>query len=410
MRAAVGVLPELLRVQLWIIPSIAALLAAMAALVLIWIDPQTDALGLPLDIGAESARAVFTSISGAMISFTALVFSVTMLVLQLASTQLSPRVARSFLRDRFNQSVLGLFVATFVFSLLMLAAVAPDSVPQLGVVGAIGMVLAAILVFVAYLDHMAQAIRPTSVMRAITDETLSVIDAHYPPLEEGKSVEAGVEGPRVSGPDDSVVTWTDGAGYVQAIDKDALLTFASAEASDVDLGVGHGHFLAPGFVLLRLRDGTARSITAADAGLEGAIRLGSERTMSEDPEFGFRQLVDVALRALSPSLNDPTTANQVIDRLGELLRYLDTRQIGSPIVVAGDGDHVVRIPAPDWVSYLDLSVSEISTACQPLPSVAVHLGLVLDGLREAVGPKHGAAVSRLLVQLGPTADERDMAT
>lgn len=414
MRAAVGVLPELLRVQLWVVPSLAALIAALAALLLIFIDRHFNAFGLPLEISTESARAVLTSISGAMISFTALVFSVTMLVLQMASTQLSPRVARSFLRDRFNQAVLGLFVATFVFSLLLLASINRDTVPQLGVLGAILLVLAAVLGFVAYLDHMAHAIRPTSVMDSITAETREVIDARYPAADEDAdpSIATDEPGPgeplvraRVGRGNDTVVAWSHGSGYVQAIADDALLGFAAREGYDVAMEVGIGHFLAPGMALLRVADGRARSIVADSAGLDGAIRLGAERTMSQDPEFGFRQLVDVALRALSPSLNDPTTATQVIDRLFELLRHLQTRVIEAPRIVTGDDDRSISIPAPDWEAFLDLSVAQIITACQPLPSVMAHLRKALGELREAVGPRHAAAISRVLVELGPLAEE-----
>lgn len=415
MRAYLGILPELLRVQLWVVPSIFALVAAIAAVLFIFIDRQIDSLGLPLEISTESARAVLTSISGAMISFTALVFSVTMLVLQMASTQLSPRVTRSFLRDRFNQVILGLFVATFVFSLLLLAGINPDTVPQLGVLGAIGLVLAAVLAFVAYLDHMAHAIRPTSVMESITDETVGVIDAHYPALDDADEVPrvgAGADGDRTpesvgGGDNDSVVSWSGGAGYVQAIDREAMLRFAAGEGHDIEMEVGIGHFIAPGISLLRIPDGTARSFTAATADLESAIRLGAERTMTQDPAFGFRQLVDVGLRALSPSLNDPTTANQVIDRLEQLLRHLQTKSIQSPKVLSGEDGPVVRIPAPDWPAYLELAFAEISVACRSLPWVVEHLRVTLDDLREQARPEHTAAVSRTIVALSPNGPEAE---
>ena len=188
MRASSAVLLEILRVQLWVVPAIAALLAAAFAVLLAGFDSATGSLGLPLDIDADSARAVLSAISGAMISFTALVFSVTMLVLQTASTQLSPRVVRTFLRDRFNQVVMGLFVATFVFSLLMSTAVSEAHVPQLGVLAAVGLVLVAVMAFVVYIDHMAHDIRPTSVIESITDETRAVIERVYP---EGAAGRAG---------------------------------------------------------------------------------------------------------------------------------------------------------------------------------------------------------------------------
>lgn len=411
-----GVLPEILRVQLWLVPSIAALLAAMAALVMMWIDAHVDALGLPIDVGSASARAVLTSISGAMISFTALVFSVTMLVLQLASAQLSPRVTRSFLRDRFNQSVLGLFVATFVYSLLLLASVTPESVPQLGVLGAIGLVLSAVLAFVVYIDHMAQSIRPTSIMDAIADETRSTIDHLYPSVDDASDLTASSQAREAAsravspkGKNDSFVAWSDASGYIQAIDEGSLLKFAERQAADVELQVGVGHFLAPGIELLRLRDGASRSMTTSEADLDDCFHLGPERTMSKDPEFGFRQLVDVALRALSPSLNDPTTANQVIDRLHELLRHLQTRRITSPRIVEHDDGRTVVIPGPSWDSFLEMCVEEIGAACRSMPAVVSHLRMVLEDLRDAAPAAQAASVSHALATLDGHDREGDTA-
>ena len=193
--------------QLWVVPAIAALLAAACAVLLAGFDRATGSLGLPLDIDADSARAVLSAISGAMISFTALVFSVTMLVLQTASTQLSRRVVRTFLRDRFNQVVMGLFVATFVFSLLMSTAVSEAHVPQLGVLVAVGLVLVAVMAFVVYIDHMAHDIRPTSVIVSITGETRAVIERVYPEGAEVAPVEANAAGSE-SDADGLEVTWS----------------------------------------------------------------------------------------------------------------------------------------------------------------------------------------------------------
>ena len=164
----------------------------IAALVIVWVERAAGSSAVLLDVDAVSARAVLSAISGAMISFTALVFSVTMLVLQQASSMLSPRVTRTFLRDRFNQAVLGLFVATFVFALLTLASVRDSDVPQLGVMVALALVLVAVLAFVSYIDHMAHAIRPTSVIEAIARETSAVIESIY---ADGAGDEPGSSAP-----------------------------------------------------------------------------------------------------------------------------------------------------------------------------------------------------------------------
>lgn len=390
MRASRAVLLEILRLQLWVVPTIAALLAAAFAAVLVWVDDATGSLGLPLSIDAASARAVLSAISGAMISFTALVFTVTMLVLQTAATQLSPRVTRTFLRDRFNQSVLGLFVATFVFSLLVLVTVSDSHVPALAVVAAVGFVLVAILAFVAYLDHMAHDIRPTSVIDSIASETRAVVAETYP-----ETVDGGQQGPSQQSPSmppgGQVVTWSGASGYVQGFDRDGLERFAQRAGTPLELTVGTGDFLVHGRPLLSLPHGAGATVAAAADELESCVRVGAERTMAADPEFGFRQLVDVALRALSPSLNDPSTAIQVVDRLDELLVELTGRNIPAPLVLTAKSGPVAIVPAPDWDAFVDLATSEIGHACRGMPQVRLHLrGVVETHLREAPSARQPA--------------------
>lgn len=398
MRASSAVLLEILRVQLWVVPAIAALLAAAFAVLLAGFDSATGSLGLPLDIDAGSARAVLSAISGAMISFTALVFSVTMLVLQTASTQLSPRVVRTFLRDRFNQVVMGLFVATFVFSLLMSTAVSEAHVPQLGVLAAVGLVLVAVMAFVVYIDHMAHDIRPTSVIESITNETRAVIERVYPEGAQVAPVEPNTTGSE-SDADGLEVTWSGPAGYVQAFDQKALLAFADEHGGAVELHTGIGGFLVTGRPLLTARGRQGHSTTAAEAGLEDGVAVGPERTMTEDPEFGFRQLVDVALRALSPSLNDPSTASQVVNRLHELLLALQPRDIPSPVVLGEGSAPPVIVPAPDWDAYVHLATSEIGAACRTLPQVRRQVAEMIESLMHEATPEQRPALRRAQAEL-----------
>lgn len=401
MRATRFVLFEVLRARLWVIPSLAALLAAISAVLLVWLDQATGSLGLGLAIEADSARSLLSTISGAMISFTALVFSITMLVLQSASTQLSPRVVRTFLRDRFNQAVLGLFVATFVFSLLVLAAVSEDSVPQLSVISAVGLVLVAVLAFVSYLDHMAHDIRPSSVIESIAAEARSVIESVYPDAVDEDAEEPAVsEEQAMEGSDEGLtLTWSGAAGYVQSLDRAGLIALSEAHGAGVEVLVGSGNFLIPGQPTLLLRP-TGEATSVAESSLEEVVRVGPERTMSEDPTFGFRLLVDVGLRALSPSLNDPSTAILAIDRLHELLALLQGRRIPSPLVLTADSGGTVRVPTPDWETYVELATAELGHACQAMPQVRRHLlAMVTSLLSDAGGPRQ-PALRRAHAELG----------
>lgn len=417
MRAFGSVLLEILRVQLWVIPGIAAVLAVIAALVVVWVDPGTGGGWIPIDIVPDSARAVLSAISGAMISFTALVFSITMLVLQQASSQLSPRVMRTFLRDRFSQSVLGLFVAAFVFSLLVLLDVTTERVSHLGLAGSVGLVLAAIMAFVAYIDHIAHAIRPISVIRSLGAETRDAIDRNYPEDDaSGDDSDAGAAGDDGASPADApieadherVVARARESGYVQAFDESALHDLAEQVGHDIRLSAGVGEFIVRGsplVVVLRTpgaghggndpdEGDDADDPDDTDQGAARAVRIGPERTMSQDPEFGFRQLVDVALRALSPSLNDPSTAIQVIDEMHDLLRHLQPRPIPSPRVIRRGSGPSVSIPAPDWEAFLRLAVAETARSGSAMPEVTGRLREMLVDLEGEGIPERLAAVRR----------------
>ncbi len=396
MRATGSVLREVLRARLWVVPSLAALLAALAALGLVRVDLATDSLGLGLAIGPDSARALLSTIAGAMISFTALVFTITMLVLQSASTQLSPRVVRTFLRDRFNQAVLGLFVATFVYSLLVLAAVGESDVPQVSVISAVGLVLVAVLAFVSYIDHMAHDIRPSSVIESIAAEAHAVIERVYPEMHEGEVI-LTAQHAQAEHADGRSLQWSGSAGYVQSFDLDRLLALAEAHGADVELHVGTGEFLVHGQPLLSVM--TQLTGATPDTDVEALVRLGPERTMSEDPAFGLRLLVDVALRALSPSLNDPSTAIQAIDRLHELLSLLQVRRIPSPLVRQTDSGASVVMPTPDWDAYVRLATSELGLACQALPQVRRHLQDMIGALLREADPARQPALRRAQTEI-----------
>ena len=278
MRGSLSVFTEILRLQIWVVPALSAILAGVAALLVVWLEETSTSLGLAIDIEPVSARALLSAVSSAMISFTGLVFTVTMLVLQLASSQLSPRVMRTFLRDRFNQSVLGLFVATFIFSLLMLASVKDDFVPQLGVIASIGLVLAAVLTFVAYIDHMAHAIRPTSVIGAIAAETRDAIDRNYAALDDAEvDAEEGPQDQPEPGDDaetGQAVRWAQASGYIQAIDEERLLEHAAGQGRRVRLLAGIGDYIVRGAPILTVHDGEGVADTVAAEGLADAIRVG----------------------------------------------------------------------------------------------------------------------------------------
>jgi uncharacterized membrane protein len=409
MRAISAVLLETLRSRLWFVPGLAAIAAAVAAIVVLLVEPDSTPDSGWFTLDAASARSVLSAISGAMISFTALVFSITMLVLQQASSQLSPRVMRTFLRDRLSQSVLGLFVAAFVFALLILLGIGPDSASWLGVSIALVLVMAAVLAFVAYIDHMGHSIRPTNVIRAIGDETRAAIDRNYPAADDADSDAhaAGADGaPAVDDPlaadvdagdhEVHLIAWTGRSGYVQALDEGGLLGLAKRAERSMRLTMGVGDYLVQGAPFLALAGEVDVGLDDEDRDVAGLARTGNERTMSQDPEFGFSQLTDIALRALSPSLNDPTTAVQVIDQLHDLLRLLLGRPIPSPRVLRSDEGASVLVPAPDWDAYVRASVDQVARAGHGHPVIAQRLRLMLEDLARDCPAEREPAIRRAL--------------
>ena len=348
------------RSSLWFIPTVCVTLAYALAEGALQVDKRLDQQGgnwFLFSGGVESARAIMTTIATSMLTFTGLVFTITILVLQLASSQLSPRVMRTFLRDRATQIVLGVFIATFVYSLMVLRRItsvfeADPFVPALSVWLALLLVLLSIGLFIYYIHHMAQSIRPVSVMGHIAIETREAIGRLYP---DGVGETAGSN--VLPGGDGTVSTIVLAArgGVLTGIDEDRILRVAKETNCIIELRATVGDFVRDGSELFRIRgkwDGKW------DKALQDSIGFGPERTMGQDAAFGFRQLVDIAERALSPGINDPTTAVQAIDHIHELLGLLSVRAIPSPPRDV-DGKLALILPRPGWEEYVALGCDEI---------------------------------------------------
>lgn len=382
---------ETLRARLWVIPAIGALLAAAGALVLVTVDRSlaSDGSGpLVFGGGPDSARAILSTIAAAMLSFTGLVFSVTMLVLQLASSQISPRVTRTYLRDRKNQAVLATFVATFTYALLVLREVRsePDPfVPELAVGAAFALLLASIGAFIFYIDHMAQAMRVETVVAGVADETREAIRRCHPDPFAGVS---DVDAPLL--PVSALVTSPDRPGIVQHVDVERLVAIAREAGVVLDIVPGIGDAVPAQAALVRVRGAGPVDHDAVRA----AVGFGGERTMEEDPGFGFRQLVDIATRALSPGINDPTTAVTVVARLHDLLRSIAGRLIPGPRWNDDGGSLRVVLPVRDWPDYLDLACREIREYGAGSSQVMVALRRMLDDLESVAPEPRRAAVRR----------------
>jgi uncharacterized membrane protein len=390
--------------RFWVLPLGCAIAAAALGLALSGLDDSLDtSLTLPFLFtgGPEGARSLLSAVITSMISFTGLVFSITIVVLQLTSSQFSPRVLRTFLRDRFNQLALGVFVATFVYALVVLRAVRGTAqldpfVPQLAVTVAFGFVLTSVVVFLGYIHHIAQSIRAATIIASIARDTRSLLERRHPP----HAVDRG----RLCLPEGPVHTVAAASpGVVQSIDEKRLLHLAEQHRVAVRLLRAVGEFVPAGAALLEVY---WDDVPDEDK-LRAAVQLSSERSLDEDVGFGMRQLVDIAERALSPGVNDPTTAVQVIDQLHDLLRRLATRPLPARQCRTDDGRLAVDVPQPAFADYLALAVHEIAHWGADSERVQRRLQVMLLDLYSAARPEYRPALSQTLRRWEPMQPGRD---
>ncbi|NUT51475.1 MAG: DUF2254 domain-containing protein [Saccharothrix sp.] len=379
-----------LRDRFWALPLAIALAAAGLAVALTTLDLELfGSLPVLFSGGPEGARALLAAIITSMISFTGLVFSITVVVLQLTSSQFSPRVLNTFLHDRFTQVALGVFVATFVFAFVVLrtvrgTAATADFVPTTAVTAAVMLVFVSVLVFLRYIHHITQSIRASTIVTRIGQDTRALIVRRYP--EDAESPPSGV--PTI-GPVHRVSTTA--GGVVQSVDDDRLAEVAVEHRCSIRLVPAIGDFLPTGATLFE--------VTGQDSpdgeDLCAAVVLNAERTLDQDVGSGMRQLVDIALRALSPSLNDPTTAVQAVDQLHDLLRCLATRPM-PPRRRCADGVLLLTVPEARFGDLLALAVDEIARVGADDPRIRSRLRRMLLDVGDVARPEHSPPIAHML--------------
>ncbi|WP_347753758.1 DUF2254 domain-containing protein [Agrococcus sp. ProA11] len=315
--------------------------------------------------GPEGARGLLSTIATGMISMTSLVFSITMVVLQLASSQFTPRALGGFLDSRVTQGTLGVFTASFVYALTATRSVRGDYgetdvfVPQLSVTVAFLLVLASVGFFLAFIHHITSSIQVAQVISRIGDRTLALADKMYPEPADEQSSPLGTTWSPAQGAPRVEVSTQKRHGQITYLDYGSLVSWAKSNDVVVTVDRPVGEFLTEGQNMLRVW-----GIDELDAGateqLFASIGLGAERQLWQDVSFGIRQLVDVAERALSPGINDPTTAVQCIDELHRILRRLVQRQSPSPYIVDDEGAVRIVHHPQSIEDHVRLAVEEIS--------------------------------------------------
>ena len=401
---------EVVRSSFWVVPALCVAAAVGLAIGLLAIDEQlAGTRELFLFPGAPStARSFLSSIIQAMITFTGLVFTITIVVLQLTSAQFSPRVLRLFLRDRTIHWALGIFLATFVYAMVVLRGVGglgSDPVPRLAVTVAFALVLVSVGMFVRYVAHIVNMIRAASIVDSIAAEARDHLEQNF----------------KSDAPAQCTVTW--GAprqqiaaarpGVLVAVDRHAIIRAASAADAAVVLSRNVGDYCPAGSVVMRVFPYSDRAVNPAGDEREvidpqrllSALSFEAERTLGQDLAFAFRELVDIAQKSLSPAVNDPTTAAQTIDVLHDLLRRLATRHLGE--LVFSDQDDIVRliIPQLGFDGYLGLAVGQIWWYANDAVQVPLRLAEMLGDLEHVALPEHRHAIRFWLAKVKPAAEK-----
>ncbi|MFF0703596.1 DUF2254 domain-containing protein [Streptomyces tendae] len=388
---ALSPLREHLRDTFWFAPT-----AAMVGVFVVWLvaqeldaalvrslqdDGDYDTLAELLRF-ADDAKTVVSAVGSAMMTFIGVVFSISLVAVQMASGQFTPRVVRLFVRSRITKATFAVFLATFVLTLLVLTSYDSNadprtatSVPLVQSVLTLVMVALSLLLFVMYVNATLRLMRVSHVIARIAAESYRVAALMPAPAEGG--------GAPALGPVTAWVAHDGQGGVLRDVHVARLVRVARGHGVVLRLVPRIGDFLVPGTPVLAVHGGAAPPRRA----LRYALSVGVERTFHQDLAFGLRQLSDIGLRALSPAVNDPTTAVQALDRVVQILATLSRRPLDAAL--HRDRRGVVRLvqPVPGWAELVDLGFAEVRACAVGSPQVTRRLVAGLDDLLRLVPPE-----------------------
>lgn len=366
------------------IPVLCVAVAVGVAFLTLEID---DGKLIPASVvgGPDAALAILGGIAASMVTLTATVLTIVLVVVQLAMGQFSPRIVRTVLRDRPSQFAIGIFAGTFAHALISMQGIAStdkgDPFPGLAVLVALALAVISTMVLIAYTHHVGQTLRVAALVESIGDETRAVIEKGYC---------EGIPEPDVDGGRFVVAPHS---GVIFRLDEPRLVKVAQrADCTLIGLPAV-GDFVPRGAPLFRV-DGDP-------SGLEpkrvlAAVSLGPERTMNQDAAYGFRMLVDIAQRSISDANDDPTTAVSAIDRLHDCLRQLAGRPFPSGEHHDDAGELRLVCPTIGWDGYVRLAFDELRQASVRAHSLQVtrRLSAALADLKTVAPPERQAALDR----------------
>lgn len=356
-----------------------------------WQPAATDVFGLLYSGGPEAARSILATVASSMITVAGVVFSITMVVLALATSQFGPRLLRNFRTDRGNQIVLGAFIATFIYCLIVLQAATQFFVPRLSVAVSLALALLDVCILIYFIHHISVSIQADHVTTMVYRELMANIQRLFPDELKEPPVEAASPESflcdSADRPQQPIPAPHD--GYVQVIELDRLRDIATKHDFVLLLHCCPGQFVVSGENLATAR-GAGKLDDELAQEIARAVIIGSQRTPAQDIEFSIHQLVEVAIRALSPSVNDPYTAIACIDRLAAALCRLSGKAFPSSCTRDSTGKPRVFRPASDFSGVLNAAFDQIRQYGRSSVAVTIHL---LEALGEiaALAQTHGQA-------------------
>ena len=370
------------RVSNWQIPTLYALAAVLAGMIL----PRLENRWLPYarsTLSSASALTLFGAIGTGMIALTGVVFALAFVMVQFSSMAYSPRLAMWIARDRVQWHSLGVFTATFLYSLAGIGWVDRYGAGGVPLISSL-IVLVLLFVSVAMFIALVQRISLLQIHRMLAftgTQGREVVETMYPPIEAPAALAEPEEYRKL--PVKQKLLHTGRPLVIQAIDEMKLQSLASSSGGIVEVVATVGDTMMEGMELLRVY-GSNEEIN--DQALRTAFSIGEERTFDQDPKYAIRLLVDIAIRALSPAINDPTTAVQALDQIEDLLRRLGRRRLEIGAIHDGQGDLRLVTPHPSWEDFLALAFDEIrvygASSVQVMRRMKALAGDLIDFLPE----------------------------
>ncbi len=401
-------LQDRIRSSLFVVPMMFVVVGVVLGELALAADARVGGIPTGLTATVDSGRSVLSVVAGATLSFAGIAFSVSLLLISLASSQFSPRVVHGLFRDPFNTRVMGIVVGTFTYCLIVMRAVrgpladgVAAVIPSISILLAVVLGIASVLSIVAFIDHAAHSMDISKILHRVTDDAIERIRADWP---EASAPDAAMPTPL----GDGFPILLDRRGWIQHIAYTDLLERLE-QGSSMRVDTSAGRYAIPGTPLATVWPEPADPELATERALQ-AIVVGETRTMQQDVAFGVRQLVDVTLKALSPGINDPTTAQDALFHLGAVVHEILARS-APPRVVHGREGRVLLLPeALAHADLIDLAFDEVRIVSATQPAVSIYLLEVLHLLAASLDARDvesGACLRRqadLVLEVSERAD------